>query len=641
MSRSTESRLQWTPAADSVSMRGVADRIAHWVEEQQLPDPALWAKFVDQFRVRADSSNRGWRGEYWGKMMRGAVMIWQYTRDPALYRVLTDSVRDLLTAADGDGAISSYLPEKNFCGWDMWCRKYVMLGLEYYLEICRDGELTRQITDALCRHADAVLRAIGDGEGQIAITKTSSLYGGMNSCSILEPMVRLYRLTGEERYLKFAEYILSTGGSEDVNIFAKAYRDEQAPYEYGVNKAYEMMSCFEGVAEYWEVTGDPYWRDAAIRFGRQVLRTDVTVIGCCGTVSEFFDCSALRQTAQPDGVVQETCVSVTWMKLCRRLFAMSGDPVFLDAVEQTFYNAFLSAQNTECRHAKNAAIRFKRDVVPTLLPFDSYSPLVPGLRGIQTGGCMQFEDGSYYGCCCAIAPAGAGILPSSVLWRSGETLLLAFYEPGTYTARTPSGQTLTFGISGSYPAGLTVPVTLHLAAPERFTLCLRVPGWSWETVLTVNGEAIPAGPGIVRVERLWHDGDRIRLEMDGRTRMMHAPVYDPVTFYRIDWSNGSIAPVPLEQKDEDRRMVHFARGPLALAIDRRLGRDPRELVGVSESFTAEEIPAGKIPYPCLFAERLTFGGESIVLTDYSSVGKTWDSASECAAWIPSRPVGER
>ena len=102
-----------------------------FLQREQLADTVRWKRFVDQFRDGIDAQNRGWRGEYWGKMMRGAVLVYEYSRDEALYNTLIDTVLDMLTVADPDGRVSSYNREGEFDAWDLWCRKYVLLGMEY------------------------------------------------------------------------------------------------------------------------------------------------------------------------------------------------------------------------------------------------------------------------------------------------------------------------------------------------------------------------------------------------------------------------------------------------------------------------------------------------------------------------------
>ena len=68
----------------SVSFKGNLDRAIRFIEDYQLMSPELWAKFVTQFRntvPKADDHDDGWRGEYWGKMMRGACFTYSYTQN--------------------------------------------------------------------------------------------------------------------------------------------------------------------------------------------------------------------------------------------------------------------------------------------------------------------------------------------------------------------------------------------------------------------------------------------------------------------------------------------------------------------------------------------------------------------------------
>ena len=225
---------------------GVADWAVRFLMKEQIKDPVLWKRFVQQFRDQIDGSDRGWRGEYWGKTIRGAVMLYEYTRDEELYELLTESVRDMLTVAEADGRVSTYTRELEFNAWDMWCRKYVLLGMEYYYDICRDEALKAQIISYMKGVADCVLARIGrESEGKKPITLCCYSWMGLNASSILEPMAWLYRLTGEKRYLDFATYVVENGGSHMHNIFELAYENKIYPYQYGVEKAYEMISCFE------------------------------------------------------------------------------------------------------------------------------------------------------------------------------------------------------------------------------------------------------------------------------------------------------------------------------------------------------------------------------------------------------------
>ena len=88
-----------------IQFQGLAHQAAQFLQKEQLSNPSLWAKFVDLYRSQPDGENQGWRGEYWGKMMRGGALVYEYTQDPQLYEILTDSVRDMITVAEEDGRV--------------------------------------------------------------------------------------------------------------------------------------------------------------------------------------------------------------------------------------------------------------------------------------------------------------------------------------------------------------------------------------------------------------------------------------------------------------------------------------------------------------------------------------------------------
>ena len=199
--------------------RGFIDQTIKYIEEDQLLRADLWTRFVAQFKEDADYDN-GWRGEFWGKMMRGACFVYSYTRNSKLYQILSDTVSDMLSAAKENGRISTYSITHEFQAWDIWCRKYVLLGMQYYLEICTDNEFADRITQSMCAQLDYIISKIGRTEdGKKPITKATAHWRGLNSSSLLEPVVRLYKLTGEQRYLDFATYIVDQGATDIQNIF--------------------------------------------------------------------------------------------------------------------------------------------------------------------------------------------------------------------------------------------------------------------------------------------------------------------------------------------------------------------------------------------------------------------------------------
>lgn len=396
------------------------------ITERQLLDESLWQKCVGVFASGIDNADAGWRGEYWGKMMRGACLVYAVNPSKELLRVLTDAVRGLLAKQDESGRITTYRKDKEFFGWDMWTRKYVMTGLQHFCDICPDEKLKDEIMTALIAHADYIIEHIG--EDKINILETGEFWGGVNSASILEPFVRLYKDTQNKKYLDFAEYIISTGGCRDGNLLECATRNIPV-FCYPEQKAYETMSFFEGILAYYEVTGEEKYLEVVKNFTYTVLDTDVTVIGSSGCTNELFDYSYLRQTEPNTKIMQETCVTVTLMRLLSRLYRITGDKRLMDTVENSARNALVGALNV---NGYEQYCRERKSFLPGML-FDSYSPLCNSRRARGIGGYKEFSDGSYFGCCACIASAGFGLYPLMSVTEYDNGYAVNYLLDGSYS----------------------------------------------------------------------------------------------------------------------------------------------------------------------------------------------------------------
>ena len=624
----------------SQKYNGLADRTAKFLQKVQLCDAPLWAKFVQQFRDQLDGTNDGWRGEYWGKMMRGAVLVYEYTKDDDLYNTITDTVKDMLTVAEADGRVSSFTRDTEFTAWDMWCRKYVILGMEYFLDICRDDDLRGEIITFISRAADCILAKVGDGKDKIKITRTSKCWQGMNSSSILEPIVRLYGLTGEEKYLDFAAHIVACGGAECARIFDRAFENLVLPYQYGVAKAYEMMSCFEGLLELYRLTGNEQYKTAVINFGYAVIESEISVIGCCGCTDELFDHTKNRQTQKADDIMQETCVTVTWMKFCSQLLRLTGDSKFADQMELSFYNAYLGSLNAEhntCKyiHTKKKRSGIKTDEVYTYLPFDSYSPLIPGKRGQKVGGMQFLADNSYYGCCVCIGAAGVGVMLNHTILRNDRGLVVNFYEKGEASIPMGSGN-ISLKIDTEYPADGRIKLTLASDSAESFDLKLRIPAWSTDTkIATDKNYVIKDGYAVISGE--WKGENVITLDLDMSIRVTTPVVWDTDVLYTANRTRVR-PPIIAKHKPEDDDYISLSRGPITLCADSKMGKDANSKfdfktennIPVCEVCTDTDIYDGRsCTVKCEFASE---DGERFTLIDYASAGKDWNT--DIAAWLP-------
>ena len=75
-----------------------------------------YVHLVDPFRFRYETDN-AWRCEFWGKVLRSAILSWCGNRDPELLQIIKSTVNDMLSTQTPDGCISSYPAEKQTSGW--------------------------------------------------------------------------------------------------------------------------------------------------------------------------------------------------------------------------------------------------------------------------------------------------------------------------------------------------------------------------------------------------------------------------------------------------------------------------------------------------------------------------------------------
>lgn len=575
----------------------VSDSIKY-IEELQLKDAEMWASMVQHFRDQADSDGNGWRGEYWGKLMRGGATTYAYTQDAELYAVLETTTKDLLTTQDDQGRIASYTIDAEFQGWDMWNRKYVLVGLQSFYEICKDDALKQEILTAMEKHAGYILAKIGpEEEGKMPILLTSDQWGSMNSCSIIEPIMWMYNETKTQKYLDFAKYIIDCGGCSHDDIFEMAYEGTLKPYEYPVTKAYEMTSCFEGLLEYYRVTGEEKYLTAVKNYAYGLLESDITVIGCAGCAHELLNNASLQQT-NPNytGLMQETCVTSTWMRFCAQVLKETSDPVFADAFEVSMYNVALGAIN---RTGKG-------------LPFDGYSPLMTTYRGRANGGAC-----GNYGCCAAYGASGLGAIAFMSTMKSDEGVCVNLYLPGTVKTTTPSGKALQLDYVTNYPAEEEVKITVTPESAEEFAVQLRIPAWSTNTKVTVNGTAIEGVKAgcYVSLDREWKAGDTIVLTLDMRTRLLKGQ--------------------ESEEIPESQYFVALQRGPITLAMDSRLGDDllaPQDIKADADGYVDVKASATADFSTLVEFEVPLTDGSTIHMVDYASAGSAWKSAM-ISVWI--------
>ncbi len=570
----------------------IQNSITHW-NKGVLPYKSL----VEKFR-----SGRSFfaQGEMWGKAVRSGCLFYRYTQDPELKKILDSTVEDLLTTQRENGSIScsAIQDQPDGPGGDLWERKYVLLALHgYYTHVSQDPKVLQSMID----QADCIVSLIGYPP-KTRIVDLGWSPNHIESSTLLEPMMRLYNLTRKKEYLEFADYIVQEGGAKGHNIIENAYKGVLPKDNGGVYpKAYEMMSLFEGLVEFYRVTGEDKWKQAVLNLYHGIVENEITLIGNGGgdqpyhpaVAGEAWDNTALEQTNPDIQRMMETCVGVTWIKLCSQILRLTGNPSTVDMIEQYAYNGLLGAMKPEG---------------------DGFS-YVNMLNGVKTNpqGWGGTVDGTYVTCCNLNGPMGLAYLPYIAVMNSKAGPVINLYNQGKATVPISPSSSVTLDIKTDYPKSGDISITVSPEVQKEFTLGLRIPAWSKTTTLNVNGEPVKAEPGTyAQIRREWKKDDHIELMLDMRCRIIDAP------------------------RGSNRAGDHFkalVRGPIVLTRDENIDENYNQPVSIISrdgyAHAASEPPIWE-------GHRMQFSVQTdngpIHMVDYASAN-SWQGKRVCT-WLP-------
>lgn len=560
-------------------------------------------ELIEPFLKQDEVKNR-WASEFWGKWVQGAIASYQYNHDEALYAKIKEAEEKLMNAQLADGYIGDYDKGHQLKGWDVWGRKYTLLGLLKWYRLSGD----KRALKSACRLLDYTMTQIGPGKKHIYET---GYYRGMPPCSILEPVMYLYNDTKDARYLEFAKYIVEDG-ENGHQLIAKAdvpvqQRFPLSPgnawwgYENG-QKAYEMMSCYIGMLELYRVTGEEKLFKAAETAFKHILAEEINICGS-GAASECWYGGAAKQHI-PTIHTMETCVTFTWMQFCERMLEFTNDSKLADQIERTMYNALMSSMKDDGSQIVK------------------YVPL----EGFRREGEHQCDV--KINCCNANAPRAFAMIPRVMYrMRDAKTLDVNLFIPST--AEMNVGKVMVkLQQETEYPKANEVVLRVDPSKPVKMALNIRIPEWSSSNVVEVNGVAMAnAKPGCYcRIDREWKQGDKIRFVMNLGVKLVRL--------------QGTAA---------------IERGPVVFARDSRFDDGdvdecltiPSKNGDIGAMFV--EAPQGmwmtlKVPVVRGGYGDKQVDGRHIRLCDFASAGNTWDERQRYRVWMPllynpSKPDG--
>ncbi|MDZ7333408.1 MAG: glycoside hydrolase family 127 protein, partial [candidate division KSB1 bacterium] len=284
------------------------------------------------------------------KVIEGAAYSLRLYPDPQLEQYLDDLIAKIAAAQEDDGylytarTINPAKPPKN-AGPERWSylihsHELYNVGHMYEAAVAYyQATGKRSLLDVAIKNANLIDSVFGPGKKHDPPGHQEIEIG----------LTKLYRVTGDERYLKLAKFFLDQRGRYigrkpyDEYISAEYTQDHKPVIEQdeAVGHAVRAGYMYSGMADVAALTGDQDYIKAIDRIWENVVSKKLYITGGIGARSEgeaFGDNYELPNLE----AYNETCAAIANMFWNHRLFLLHGDAKYIDVLERTLYNGFLS-----------------------------------------------------------------------------------------------------------------------------------------------------------------------------------------------------------------------------------------------------------------------------------------------------------
>jgi uncharacterized protein len=389
--------------------------------------------------------------------------------------------------------------------------------------------------DAAIKAANAMVSAYGPGK--------KTYISGHEGLKI--GLIALYRQTGDARYRDLAQFFLDERGKDDYPrtgeyAIDRTYAQDHEPViqqDAAVGHAVRATYLYIPLADVAALTGRPEYGRAEDRIWTDAVYRKTYVTGAIGSI-RFHEQFGAPYELPNLSAWGETCASYGNVVWNHRMFLLHKDAQYLDQLERILYNGFLDG------------VSLKGDRFFYQNPLMSY-------------GDYDRFDWINTPCCPPNVVRLIASLGRYVYATEGPDVYVNLFV-GSTAHVSPTGGPVTIKQETRYPWDGHVRIAVDPATPAHFSLNVRVPGWTADTVmpgdlyrftdraherieLRVNGQPlrVSATGGFARIARDWRAGDVVEVSMPMPVRRVVAD--------------------PRVRDDVDR--VALERGPLVYAAE--------------------------------------------------------------------------
>lgn len=436
-----------------------------------------------------------WIGEHIGKFLHAAVLEYQHSGHQELKKRIGHAAQELINTQLADGYLGTYEEKDRWTSWDVWSHKYNMIGLLAYYDLTKDAKAL-----AACEKMASLLSTtFGEGKKDIIASGT---HVGMAPTSILEPMVKLYTVTGKKEHLQFCKYLVASWEQENGPKLISSLLEHGNVRNTANHKAYEMMSCLVGLLDLYKITGEEDYRKAVENAWADIVNNRLYINGTTSHTEHFQEDHSLSPTGYYADASRfcgpgEGCVSVTWLQMNMRLLEITGEQKYMQQIENTVYNAILPAQSPLSGE------------VAYHLPLTGRKRYGEVTHGIMPDIC----------CCSSSIPRGMALIANQVFGHVNEApiiMLLTAAKTETYLVSQGKQIPVALGIETDFPKSGNAKLTLTSSEKsiKNASILFNIPEWANEYTIKIEDEIFEAKPGsILDVKRNWKNGDVLHIEI--------------------------------------------------------------------------------------------------------------------------------
>ena len=445
---------------------------------------------IDTDRLLRSYRNRpsgSYDGEHIGKWLHAATLAWVNTGDAELRKKLDYTAAELAKCQLEDGYLGTYAKDHRWTEWDVWAHKYNLIGLLTYYQFTGNEAALNA-----CRKMGDLLIATFPKEKSILDAGDIANDANMSTMSVLEPVVLLYRLTGEKRYLDFARYIVNSWDEPHGPAIIKSLLTVKQVNKIATGKAYQLLSVLVGVCDLARVTGDREMLQAALNAWQDIVDKRLYITGAASYIEVFheeFDLPNLHD-------VGENCVTVTWIQFNAQLLRLTGEARFAEQLERVLLNQLLGAQKPDgTAWAYYTQMEGKKPYTSSL-------------------------DGQ---CCLSSGPRGLALIPTFAASVDADGVVMNLYDAGTAKLTLRNGKSVVLTTDTTYPSDGKIVIAVDTTSAAAFAIKLRIPAWCRESTVMVNGKAVQVDTGkdgYAAIKRTWAKGDKVELNFKLEPRVI-------------------------------------------------------------------------------------------------------------------------